>query len=103
MNSWAFPLFTKHQHESFSPVAAMARLQAAIKNLVEVYVEYSDGDGKLSKEQLQKIMDKEIDCPEAKVRDSTCSSYLMKLHMYVHLYFSPSTYIIADLIMCSLG
>ncbi|XP_060938017.1 protein S100-A7A-like [Limanda limanda] len=46
----------------------MARLQGAIKGLVEVFVEYSDGDGKLNKEELKKMMEKEMDCPEAKAK-----------------------------------
>mgnify|MGYP001944656275 CR=1 FL=1 len=72
----------------------MARLQVAIKNLVEVFMEYSDGDGKLNKEEMKKMMDKEMDCPEAKVRDSTCSSSGWSYTcMYIYIF----------LITCSLG
>ncbi|KAK1895253.1 Protein S100-A7 [Dissostichus eleginoides] len=45
---------------------AMSRLQEIIKNMVELYVEYSDADGKLSKEELMTMVDKEIECAEMK-------------------------------------
>lgn len=51
----------------------MSRLQEIIKNMVELYVEYSDADGKLSKEELMTMVDKEIECAEMKVRTSTYS------------------------------
>ncbi|KAK5862261.1 hypothetical protein PBY51_017673 [Eleginops maclovinus] len=44
----------------------MSRLQDIIKSMVELYVEYSDTDGKLSKEELMTMMDKEIECSEMK-------------------------------------
>ncbi|KAI4811532.1 hypothetical protein KUCAC02_014422 [Chaenocephalus aceratus] len=44
----------------------MSRLQEIIKNMVELYVEYSDADGKLSKEELMTMVDKEIECAEMK-------------------------------------
>ena len=54
----------------------MSRLQEIIKNMVELYVEYSDDDGKLSKEELMTMVDKEIECAEMKVRTSTYSLYM---------------------------
>ncbi|KAK1896021.1 Protein S100-A11 [Dissostichus eleginoides] len=42
------------------------RLQDIIKSMVELFVEYSDAEGKISKEQMMKMMDKEIECAEMK-------------------------------------
>ena len=46
------------------------RLQDIIKSMVELFEEYSDAEGKISKEQMMKMMDKEIECAEMKVRTS---------------------------------
>lgn len=50
----------------------MPRLEDAIKNMVEVFVENAKEDGTLNKDELKNMMEKEFDCAEIKVRDSTC-------------------------------
>ncbi|KAK5862262.1 hypothetical protein PBY51_017674 [Eleginops maclovinus] len=44
----------------------MSRLQNVIKGMVELYEEYSDADGKISKEEMMKMVDKEVECSEMK-------------------------------------
>ncbi|GLD63683.1 protein S100-A1-like isoform X1 [Lates japonicus] len=46
----------------------MARMEQAIQNIVDMFVEYADGDGKLNKEELRKMMEKEIQNPEIKAK-----------------------------------
>uniref|UniRef100_A0A4W6FTC2 EF-hand domain-containing protein n=1 Tax=Lates calcarifer TaxID=8187 RepID=A0A4W6FTC2_LATCA len=47
----------------------MARMEQAIQNIVDMFVEYADGDGKLNKEELRKMMEKEIQNPEIKIME----------------------------------
>ncbi|XP_013889954.1 protein S100-A5 [Austrofundulus limnaeus] len=42
------------------------RIEDAIKNIVDAFVEHSQGDGKLSKDELMKLIEKEIQNPELK-------------------------------------
>jgi len=49
----------------------MARMEQTIQNIVDLFVEYADGDGKLNKEELKQLVEKEIQNPELKVRDTT--------------------------------
>ncbi|XP_017280485.1 protein S100-B-like [Kryptolebias marmoratus] len=46
----------------------MARIENAIKALVDAFVEHSNGDGKLSKDELMNMMKKEIQNPEIKAK-----------------------------------
>ncbi|XP_040900917.1 protein S100-A1-like isoform X2 [Toxotes jaculatrix] len=48
----------------------MARMEETIKNIVDMFLEYADGDGKLNKEELKKLMEKEIQNPELKAKIS---------------------------------
>lgn len=54
---------------------AKPRIEEAIKNLVEAFIEHSNSDLKLNKEELMKMMEKEIQNPEVKVRNIFCYSY----------------------------
>uniref|UniRef100_A0A3P9KKK9 EF-hand domain-containing protein n=1 Tax=Oryzias latipes TaxID=8090 RepID=A0A3P9KKK9_ORYLA len=47
----------------------MARMEKAIKDIVDMFLEYANGDGKLSKDELKKMIEKEIQNPELKVSD----------------------------------
>ncbi|AWO96567.1 Hypothetical protein SMAX5B_012039 [Scophthalmus maximus] len=44
----------------------MPRLEDAIKNMVEVFVENAKEDGTLNKDELKNMMEKEFDCAEIK-------------------------------------
>ncbi|XP_042345393.1 protein S100-A1-like [Plectropomus leopardus] len=44
----------------------MARLEQAVENIVDVFMAYANEDGKLTQEELKKLFEKEIACPEAK-------------------------------------
>nr|XP_020493115.1 protein S100-G-like [Labrus bergylta] len=47
----------------------MARLDQVITNIVDVFMEYADDEGKkgqLNKEELKKVLEKEIQSPELK-------------------------------------
>lgn len=57
----------------------MARLEQAIRNIVDMFVEYADGDGNLNKEEFKKLLEKEIENPEIKVRNSAHSLYMAQL------------------------
>uniref|UniRef100_A0A8P4JZZ7 EF-hand domain-containing protein n=1 Tax=Dicentrarchus labrax TaxID=13489 RepID=A0A8P4JZZ7_DICLA len=46
----------------------MARMEQAIKNIVDMFVEYADDDGNLSKEALKKLFEKEIEDPDVKAK-----------------------------------
>lgn len=59
----------------------MARLEDSIKNIVELFVEYADGDGKLNKDELKNMMEKEIQNPELKVR-LTCNCHPVFFHWH---------------------
>lgn len=51
----------------------MARLEQVIINIVDIFLEYSDDEGKkrkLNKDELKKVLEQEIQSPELKVRDS---------------------------------
>lgn len=48
----------------------MARLEAVITNMVDIFMEYADDQGhsgKLCKEELQAMLQKEIESPDLKV------------------------------------
>lgn len=50
----------------------MARLDQVITNIVDIFLDYADDEGKkktLNKEELKKVLEKEIQTPELKVRD----------------------------------
>ncbi|XP_070768468.1 protein S100-A1-like [Enoplosus armatus] len=49
----------------------MARLESAIKNIVDVFVEYANSDGKLNQAELKKLIDKEIENSEVKAKIQT--------------------------------
>ncbi|KAA8591640.1 S100 calcium binding protein W [Etheostoma spectabile] len=47
----------------------MARLEQVITNIVDIFLQYADDDGKkhqLNKEELKKVLEKEIQSPELK-------------------------------------
>uniref|UniRef100_A0A3P9I4S3 EF-hand domain-containing protein n=1 Tax=Oryzias latipes TaxID=8090 RepID=A0A3P9I4S3_ORYLA len=46
----------------------MARMEQAIKDIVDMFLEYANGDGKLNKDELTKMIDKEIKNPELKAK-----------------------------------
>lgn len=53
---------------------AMARLDQVITNIVDIFLEYADDEGKkkqLNKEELKKVLEQEIQSPELKVRNPT--------------------------------
>lgn len=63
----------------------MARLDGAITNIVDVFMDYADDGGKkrqLNKEELKKLFEQEIECPELKVNNSTRPSCMSK---WIHL------------------
>ena len=63
----------------------MARLDQAITNIVDIFIEYTDEDVKkrqLSKVELKNLLDKEIQSPELKVRHSTRRLYTT--HTAIH-------------------
>lgn len=64
----------------------MSRLEQAIKTIVEVFMENADGDGKLNKEEFQKLLDKEIESAEIKVRNSTQSLSHDTVSIHMHIY-----------------
>ncbi|KAG8010042.1 hypothetical protein GBF38_014195, partial [Nibea albiflora] len=48
---------------------AMARLEQVITNIVDIFLEYADDEGKkrqLNKDELKKVLEKEIQHPELK-------------------------------------
>lgn len=48
----------------------MARLEAVITNMVDIFMEYADDEGhnrKLCKNELQAMLQKEIESPDLKV------------------------------------
>lgn len=47
----------------------MARMEQAIKDMVDMFLEYANGDGKLNKDELKSMIQKEIQNPELKVSD----------------------------------
>ena len=54
----------------------MARLEQVIASMVDMFVEYADDDGKnhkLNKDEFKRLLEKEIQNPEIKVRNSTHS------------------------------
>lgn len=60
----------------------MARLEQVITNIVDIFLEYADDEGKkhqLNKDEFKKVLEKEIQSAELKVRDSTHSLYM---HIY---------------------
>ena len=65
--------FVNDSNQSVSPATAMARLDQVITNIVDIFQEYASEDGgkkpKLNKEELKKVLEKEIQSPELKVRD----------------------------------
>ncbi|XP_059195101.1 protein S100-A5-like [Centropristis striata] len=44
------------------------RLENAVKEIIQIFVDHANGDGKLSKEELKNLFDKEIECAEAKAK-----------------------------------
>ena len=57
----------------------MARLEQVITNIVDIFLEYADDDGKkhqLNTEELKKVLEKEIQSPELKVRESKNSLHM---------------------------
>uniref|UniRef100_A0A8C7Y8F2 S100/CaBP-9k-type calcium binding subdomain domain-containing protein n=1 Tax=Oryzias sinensis TaxID=183150 RepID=A0A8C7Y8F2_9TELE len=70
---------------------AMARMEQAIKDIVDMFLEYANGDGKLNKDELTKMIDKEIKNPELKVSYPCSSTYInvyCKFVDWIHI-FSP--------------
>lgn len=52
----------------------MARLDQVITNIVDIFLEYADDEGKknqLNKEELKKVLEQEIQSPDLKVRNPT--------------------------------
>uniref|UniRef100_A0A3B3BNH7 Protein S100-A6-like n=1 Tax=Oryzias melastigma TaxID=30732 RepID=A0A3B3BNH7_ORYME len=43
----------------------MARMEQAIKDMVDMFLEYANGDGKLNKDELKNMIQKEIQNPDA--------------------------------------
>uniref|UniRef100_A0A8C6PQP8 S100/CaBP-9k-type calcium binding subdomain domain-containing protein n=1 Tax=Nothobranchius furzeri TaxID=105023 RepID=A0A8C6PQP8_NOTFU len=46
----------------------MARLEQAITSIVDVFSEYASSDCKLNKQELKKMMEKEVQSPELKAK-----------------------------------
>ncbi|KAF6739547.1 Protein S100-A3 [Oryzias melastigma] len=46
----------------------MARMEQAIKDMVDMFLEYANGDGKLNKDELKSMIQKEIQNPELKAK-----------------------------------
>ncbi|XP_024122877.1 protein S100-A6 [Oryzias melastigma] len=46
----------------------MARMEQAIKDMVDMFLEYANGDGKLNKDELKNMIQKEIQNPELKAK-----------------------------------
>ncbi|CAG6015378.1 unnamed protein product [Menidia menidia] len=55
-------------NKSLSSARSMARMEQAIQNVVDLFSEYADGDGKLNREELEKLVEKEIQNPELKAK-----------------------------------
>lgn len=63
----------------------MARLEQVITNIVDIFLEYADDEGKkrqLNKEELKKVLEQEIQSPDLKVRDSTHSPYIKTFYTH---------------------
>ena len=63
----------------------MARLDQVITNIVDIFLEYADDEGKkrqLNKEELKKVLQQEIQSPELKVSSATHSGYTMHTIIY---------------------
>lgn len=60
----------------------MARLEQVITNIVDIFLEYADDDDKkvkqLNKDELKRVLEKEIQHPELRVRDPKISVYMMR-------------------------
>ncbi|RVE62682.1 hypothetical protein OJAV_G00159880 [Oryzias javanicus] len=46
----------------------MARMEQAIKDMVDMFLEYANGDGKLNKDELKNMIQKEVQNPELKAK-----------------------------------
>lgn len=67
-------------NNSLSPASGMARLDQVITNIVDIFLEYADDEGKkhqLNKEELKKVLQQEMQSPELKVSGATLSSYML--------------------------
>lgn len=72
----------------------MARLDQVITNIVDIFLEYADDEGKkrqLNKEELKKVLEQEIQSPELKVSNKTHSDYM--ICTFIHKEFvTPASY-----------
>lgn len=66
INSCVYFLIDQHQPESFCPASTMARLENIIKSMKEMFEEYAE-DGIITKENLKKLLETEIEDPDLKV------------------------------------
>lgn len=55
----------------FFPATTMPGLKNHIKGLKEVFDQYADSEGNLTKDQFKKLLETEIEDEEVKVRNST--------------------------------
>ncbi len=60
INTCGVFFIAQNQSQSFCPATAMARLEQAIKNIVDMFVEYTDGDGKLTKRSSRSCWRKKL-------------------------------------------
>ena len=70
----------------------MARLDHVITNIVDIFLEYAEDEGKkrqLNKEELKKVLQQEIQSPELKVSDATHSGYM--IHTIISNKYAPCT------------
>lgn len=61
------------------PASAMARLEQIITNIVDIFLEYADDEGKkkqLNMSELKKMLEQEIQSPELKVNKATHPGYM---------------------------
>ncbi|KAG7231396.1 hypothetical protein INR49_011981 [Caranx melampygus] len=64
----------KNQSISLFPASAMARLDQVITNIVDIFLEYADDEGRkkqLNKLELKKMLEQEIQSPELKDKINT--------------------------------
>ncbi|XP_029308492.1 repetin-like [Cottoperca gobio] len=80
----------------------MARLEKVIKDIVDMFVEYADDEGKLSKEELMKMLEKEIECTEMKekMKAAKCEKKTERMGRDGEIDFSEFSRLVGFLAKC---
>lgn len=67
--------FVEVLYEFLFTAMAKCCLEEAIEKVADVFMEYSNSDLMMNKAEVMKMMEKEIQNPEIKVRNTFCYSY----------------------------